>query len=270
MTNYRFTFGDFDSDDWAIPDYGGMIVTNIPPIRFPAKRTSTVAIRDGENIVETGLEAYNLPITVAFTKDFISIDQAQSSLVGELMRRGEDWLALSNSTFKVRARVIDAVTFEKNLKFRQAVITFRCQPYHYLDLTPVTGTSSIELANYGNVTAYPVIKFTGTSLTPPAEGYFSVHRIEKVYDGGEGGAVIKQTEKDIARIYSPLTKFTLDGITGRAYSTEIAANLIYVGDLPDVPPNLVDGQATTVTYSITCQNPEAITASLATFYERWQ
>lgn len=264
MTTYKFTFGDFDSDDFSGAGYGGMIVTNIPPARFPAKRTSTVALRDGESIVETGLEAYNFPITVAFTKDLAYIDQAQSLLVGELMRRGEDWLTVSNSTFKVRARVIDAVTFEKNLKFQQAVITFRCQPYRYPDMTPESGTSSIELTNYGNVPAYPVIKFTGTLSPLPSSGYFTVHRTEKVY---QEGAVIKQTESDIAKIYSPLTNFTLDGITGRAYATSPSpGNLVYVGDLPDVPANLVEGQTTSVTYSVDSN----VTAILATCYERWQ
>lgn len=267
MTTYRFTFGDFDSDDFAGADYGGMIVTNIPPARFPAKRTSAVALRDGESIVETGLEAYNLPITVAFTEDLVNIDQAQSLLVGELMRRGEDWLTLSNGTFKIRARVIDAVTFEKNLKFRQAVITFRCQPYHYLAQAPKTGTTSIELVNYGNVPAYPILTFTGNlSVLPNPPGYFSVHRVETVYDGSYGGTVISTKTSDIAKIYSPLTSFVIDGVTGEAYGTSPSPkNLIYVGDLPDVPPNLVDGQVVTATYSVNSN----ITGISADYFERW-
>lgn len=267
MTTYKFTFGDFDSDDYAGAGYGGMIVTNIPPARFPAKRTSTVALRDGENIVETGLEAYNLPITVAFTKNLAYIDQAQSLLVGELMRRGEDWLTLSNSTFKIRARVIDAVTFEKNLKFQQAVITFRCQPYRYTAQAPETGTTSIELVNYGNVPAYPILTFTGTLSPLPASGYFTVHRVETVYNGSVGGTVISTTSSDIAKIYSPLTNFVIDGVTGEAYGTSPSpGNLIYVGDLPDVPPNLVEGQAVTATYSI---DDTGITGISADYFERW-
>jgi len=263
VTNYRFTFGDFDSKDYAGAAYGGLVVTNIPPARFPAKRTSVAQIRDGENIVETGLEAYNFPITVAFSKDIAYIDQVMSAIVGHLQRLGEDWLTVSGSSFQVRARMVDAVIFEKNLKFRQAVITFRCQPYRYLAQTPATGTTSIELTNYGNVPAYPILKFTGTLSALPAEGYFSVHRVEKVY---VSGVVTSTTTSDIAKIYSPLTSFVLDGVTGKAYGLSPSpGNLIYVGDLPDVTPNLVDGQTTTVTYSVNSN----VTGIEASYWERW-
>lgn len=264
MTNYRFTFGDFDSASFAGSIYGSMVVTNIPQPRFPAKRTSTVQIRDGENIVETGFDAYNFPITVAFTNNITYTDQVMSALVSELMRRGEDWLTVSNSGFKVRARVIDAVTFEKNLKFKQAVITFRCQPYRYTAQSPATGTTSIELVNYGNVPAYPILTFTGNLSVVPVEGYFSVHRVETVYDGSIGGTVLSTKTSDIAKIYSPLTSFVIDGVTGEAYDSNIVTNLIYVGDLPDVPPNLVDDQVVTATYSVNSN----ITAISADYYER--
>ena len=62
-----------------------------------------------------------------------------------------------------------------------------------------------------------------------------------------------------------MTSFEINGITGRAYSTAIVANLIYVGDLPDVPPNLVDGQVTSVTYSVNASNVTSITAD---YFER--
>ena len=143
----------------------GLIVTSLPPVTKPPKRTETIDIegRDGDIVIEHGYEAYDKKIEIGLTRGY-NIDDIISWLDGS----GD--LIMSNESDKVyKARIIKQIDFERLLVFKTASVTFHVQPYKYkYDEDDVSATSSqissksMTVTNRGNVSSKPLIRLTGS------------------------------------------------------------------------------------------------------------
>lgn len=147
------------------PSYGvaGLIVTSLPPITKPAMRYNAEEIdgRDGDIVTLLGYEAYDKTVGIGLHGDF-DIDK----VVEFFATSGT--VTFSSEPDKVyRFQQLDAIDFERLVRFRTADVKFHVQPYKTSRLQrPKVFTGSEAQAvvtNAGNVTAAPklTIKATG-------------------------------------------------------------------------------------------------------------
>ena len=103
----------------------GLLISELPPISKPPMRVKETMIdgRDGSIIEELGYEPYNKPVTIGLRGNF-DINRVIKYFTGE----GE--IIFSNEPDKVyTAKVISQIDYNRLLRFRTAVVSFRVQPY---------------------------------------------------------------------------------------------------------------------------------------------
>lgn len=109
-------------------DFNTIIVQELPDIVVPAKKFNKIKIdgRDGDIYQEAGYD--DVTKTVVFSlKNMTEINEISAWLKGE----GE--LILSNEPDKkYRARVLNAYSYVRNGRFREAKVEFICEPFKYL------------------------------------------------------------------------------------------------------------------------------------------
>lgn len=147
------------------PSYGvgGLIVTSLPPITKPAMRYSSEEIdgRDGDIITTLGYQAYDKTVSVGLHGNF-DIDK----VVEFFATSGT--ITFSNEPDKVyRFQQLDAIDFERLVRYRTADVKFHVQPYKSgrLQRPKVFAGSDAQavVTNAGNVAAAPklIIKANG-------------------------------------------------------------------------------------------------------------
>lgn len=141
-------------------EFKGLMICELPPITKPKMRVQETEIDgvDGSIIEELGYESYDKTITIGLTKGF-DIDDIIEYFTGE-----------GNVTFSneperyYKAKIIDQIDYERLLRYRNATVKFRVQPFKYeLDEISATLTESGKnIINNGNTTAKPIITIKGT------------------------------------------------------------------------------------------------------------
>ena len=108
-------------------DIKGLLISELPPITKPKMRVQETKIDgvDGSIIEELGFESYNKKVVIGLSKDF-DIDEVIEYF------NGEGQVIFSNEPDKYyNAKIIDQIDYERLLRFRTAIVTFRVQPFKY-------------------------------------------------------------------------------------------------------------------------------------------
>ena len=128
----------------------GLGINELPPISKPSMRVLTEEIdgRDGDITTNLGYSAYDKTITIGLFGTGYDINNIISFF------NGEGTIVFSNEDDKYyKYKIINQIDYEALLKFKQATITFHCQPFKY----PLTETP-LEIE-------YDYIEQTGETLT---------------------------------------------------------------------------------------------------------
>lgn len=120
----------------------GLLICELPPITKPKMRVQETAIDgvDGSIIEELGYETYDKSIRIGLTRNF-DIDEVIKYFTGE----GN--VVFSNEPNKYyKAKIIEQIDYTRLLRFREATVTFRVQPfkYEYQEEEQATATGSVE------------------------------------------------------------------------------------------------------------------------------
>lgn len=153
-----FIFKNIDSRDVK-----GLITSELPPICKPKMRTQVLTLdgRDGSIITPLGFEAYKKTVKIGLTLGY-NIDNIIAWL------NGAGQVIFSNEPDKYyNAQIIEAIDYERLLRFKTANIVFDVQPFKYSTTErtrtfDVDGSQFIKIANAGNYTAKPLIKINGS------------------------------------------------------------------------------------------------------------
>lgn len=171
----------------------GLIISELPPISKPEMRVKETVIdgRNGSQIEELGYNSYDKSITIGLYGDF-NIDEVIKYFSGE----GD--VVFSNEPDKVyRAKIHAQIDYNRLLRYRQATVLFRTQPFKYafneeISTTEVgtasgtnivlkdSGTAHMHISSevsevivHGKnlVNAYELINWTNTSTEIKDDGY---------------------------------------------------------------------------------------------------
>ena len=105
----------------------GLIISELPPISKPEMRVMETVIDgiNGSQIEDLGYNSYDKPLTIGLYGDY-NIDEVIKYFTGE----GE--VVFSNEPDKVyRAKINAQIDYNRLLRYRQATVLFRTQPYKY-------------------------------------------------------------------------------------------------------------------------------------------
>lgn len=105
----------------------GLLICELPPITKPKMRVQETTIDgvDGSIIEELGYETYDKSIRIGLTRDF-DIDEVIKYFTGE----GN--IVFSNEPNKYyKAKIIEQIDYTRLLRFREAEVKFRVQPFKY-------------------------------------------------------------------------------------------------------------------------------------------
>lgn len=142
----------------------GLLVTDLPPITKPLVRTQVDVIdgRDGDIVTKLGYSAYDKPVKVGLTENFLIDDIID-------FFNSEGVVTFSNEPEKYyRYAIYEQIDFERLLRFKTAEINLHVQPYKFslaetvrsFNFTESTG--SLNIRNNGNYFSRPTIAITGS------------------------------------------------------------------------------------------------------------
>ena len=141
----------------------GLLITELPPISKPLKRTlvDTIDGRDGDIITPLGYSAYDKPIKIALTYNY-NIDEVIKFFDSTGV------VTFSNEPDKYyRFGIYEQIDFERLIRFKTAEVVFHVQPFKFaLDETELardisSSPAEITVYNAGNVYARPTFSITG-------------------------------------------------------------------------------------------------------------
>lgn len=137
----------------------GLIICELPPITKPKMRVQETTIDgvDGSIIEELGYESYDKSLKIGLTYNF-DVDKIIKYFTGE----GQ--VVFSNESDKYyNAKIIDQINYERLLRFKEATVKFRVQPFKYkLNESAITLTESGTVTNVGLEYSKPIMKITGS------------------------------------------------------------------------------------------------------------
>lgn len=140
----------------------GLLIQELPPITKPLMRTSIEQIdgRDGDVITRLGYSAYDKKMKIGLFGDY-DIDD----IIPFFNSRGT--VTFSNEPEKYYVYdIIDAIDYERLVRFRTAEITYHVQPFKYSNIEKLkvfsNPTSDIIIRNNGNYVSKPIIHIKGT------------------------------------------------------------------------------------------------------------
>lgn len=207
----------------------GVIISELPPITKPKMRVriDTIDGRDGSETVNLGFEAYTKTLKIGLTRGY-DIDNIIAWLHGD----GE--IQFSNEPDRVyRAKVHDAIDFDRLLRFRTADVKFYTQPFKYsaterTKKLDVAGQSTAEIRNAGNYFSKPIITLTGTGTIN-----ISVNGVQKcVLTLGTSESITLDADKQEAYFDGALKNRKMDG---EFITLETGKNTItWTGDLSKI------------------------------------
>ena len=140
----------------------GLIICELPPITKPKMRVQETQIDgvDGSIIEELGYESYDKQLKIGLTRE-ADIDEVMEYF------NGAGTIVFSNEDDKYyKVKIIEQVNYERLVRFRTAIVTFRTQPFKYLyneSYQKFTNTSVPLIAiNKGLQNSKPLIKLVGS------------------------------------------------------------------------------------------------------------
>ena len=140
----------------------GLLIQELPPITKPLMRTSIEQIdgRDGDVITRLGYSAYNKKMKIGLFGDY-DIDDIITFFNSSGM------VVFSNEEEKYYLYdILDAIDYERLVRFRTAEITYHVQPFKYSNIEGwkvfSNPTSAITVRNNGNYVSKPIIHIKGT------------------------------------------------------------------------------------------------------------
>lgn len=142
----------------------GLMVCSLPPIRKPAMRYTSEEIDgvDGDVITELGYKAYDKTVEIGLCGDY-NIDK-----VIEFFASSGN-VTFSNEPDKYYLyRVLDAIDFERLVRYRKAEVKFHVQPYKHSVIERAKTweisdqIQSVKVRNSGNTNACPTITVEGS------------------------------------------------------------------------------------------------------------
>ena len=210
----------------------GLLIQELPPITKPLMRTSIEQIdgRDGDVITRLGYSAYSKKMKIGLFGDY-DIDDIITYF------NSSGTVTFSNEPEKYYVYdILDAIDYERLVRFRTAEITYHVQPFKYSSIERMkvfsNPTSNITVRNNGNYVSKPIIHIKGTGTINLSLNDVQLFRIDLI----------------------TTNSITID--TGRleAYNDDVLMNRYVVGDYDKfvlkVGPNSVswDGQLTYIAF----------------------
>ena len=186
----------------------GLLIQELPPITKPLMRTSIEQIdgRDGDVITRLGYSAYDKKMKIGLFGDY-DIDD----IIPFFNSSGT--VTFSNETEKYYLYdILDAIDYERLVRFRTAEITYHVQPFKYSNIEKLkvfsNPASDIIVRNNGNYVSKPIIHIKGTGTINLSLNGVQLFRID----------------------LSTTNSITID--TGRleAYNDDVLMNRYVVGD----------------------------------------
>lgn len=139
----------------------GLLIQSLPPIVKPKIRVQQEIIegRDGDIITRLGYEPYDRAAKIGLYGAF-NLDE----VIRFFNSSGE--AVFSNEPEKVyRYEILEAINFERLLRFRTADVIFHCQPFKssiYREGVEAPGTDgAVTVVNRGNIFSRPTFIITG-------------------------------------------------------------------------------------------------------------
>ena len=140
----------------------GLLIQELPPITKPLMRTSIEQIdgRDGDVITRLGYSAYDKKMKIGLFGDY-DIDD----IIPFFNSSGT--VTFSNEPEKYYLYdILDAIDYERLVRFRTAEITYHVQPFKYSNIEKMkvfsNPTNNITIRNNGNYVSKPIIHIKGT------------------------------------------------------------------------------------------------------------
>lgn len=142
----------------------GLLISSLPPIRKPAMRYSEEEVdgRDGDIVTTLGYKAYDKSVGIGLSGDF-DIDK----VIQFLASSGR--VTFSSEPDKYyRYQVLDAIDFERLVRYRKATVKMHVQPYKYSTMergkvwTFSEQSKSVKVINSGNTKSCPTITLAGS------------------------------------------------------------------------------------------------------------
>ena len=140
----------------------GLLIQELPHITKPLMRTSIEKIdgRDGDVITMLGYSAYDKKMKIGLFGDY-DIDD----IIPFFNTSGT--VTFSNEPEKYYVYdILDAIDYERLVRFRTAEITYHVQPFKYSNIEKLkvfsNPTSDITIRNNGNYVSKPIIHIKGT------------------------------------------------------------------------------------------------------------
>ena len=140
----------------------GLLIQELPPITKPLMRTSIEQIdgRDGDVITRLGYSAYDKKMKIGLFGDY-DIDD----IIPFFNSSGT--VTFSNEPEKYYVYdILDAIDYERLMRFRTAEITYHVQPFKYSSIERMkvfsNPTSAITVRTNGNYVSKPVIHIEGS------------------------------------------------------------------------------------------------------------
>lgn len=142
----------------------GLIVQELPPISKPQVRNSieTIDGRDGDIITRLGYSAYDKPLTIGLKKD-ANINE----VIAYFSQNDSGRVIFSNEPdLYYNYDILDAVDFERLIRFKQAKINFHVQPFKYSLKEGNTefflpSDNIVLITNSGNIYSKPILQIRG-------------------------------------------------------------------------------------------------------------
>lgn len=137
----------------------GLMICELPPITKPKMRVQETTIDgvDGSIIEELGYESYDKSLKIGLTYNF-DVDKIIKYFTGE----GQAVFSNEPDKYYI-AKIINQIDYERLLRFKEATIKFRVQPFKYkLNESATTLIQSGKVVNVGLEYSNPLMKITGS------------------------------------------------------------------------------------------------------------
>lgn len=150
----------------GVSSYGidGLLITSLPSISKPAMRYDAEEIdgRAGDIVTALGYKAYDKSVGVGLSGEF-NIDKVIEFFASSGM------VTFSSEPDKYyRYQVLDAIDFERLVRYRTATVKMHVQPYKYSNVerpkvwTFSEQSKSVKVINSGNTKSCPTITIAGS------------------------------------------------------------------------------------------------------------
>lgn len=210
----------------------GLLIQELPSISKPLMRTSIEQIdgRDGDVITRLGYSAYSKKMKIGLFGDY-DIDDIITFF------NSNGTVIFSNEPEKYYVYdILDAIDYERLLRFRTAEITYHVQPFKYSTIEKKkvfdNPTGAITVRNNGNYVSKPIIHIKGSGTINLSLNGVQLFRIDM----------------------SASNSITIDTERLEAYNDDVLMNRYVVGDYDKfvlkVGPNSVswDGTLTYIAF----------------------